>query len=591
MKGSAGKVKHGEDGPTAAGRETFEETGFDPLCQRGLTAQWKENDPKKITWSTELSEHDMLVYQEKSLSEDGTNNNLSAQGTSTSGIGKRRTCFVVVGVPKDFPFEPVCRKEVSDISWYKVNSSIPKPSFGVLPFLPQLKRYINNFPLLNQQRTNVRSNTPNESNKSRSNTPNTINKTSGTPNTKSKNSTPKKNRSGTNSRGRSNNNRNNNFHNTNTARNCSSRGRLINTIESDSKAKDLILAGLAKEGESVGWSEDEMFRVNEKLIGKKCEYDGNPYVFAEQGFGSGIDPHSFHIVGGALLNQQQSQQLERQHHNEASVLLHPLTSLSDHQRPESRLKHLFGNALTNETSAPIDSLRRVQTDERKATITAASGVANVVDDDRITLQPFFSTDGSTPWGKVIEEATHLERPANTYQHDNHDHSLVNNRKFSKPSTEAQLVHNNSELLQAKNLVPPSQNSQVGKHSTTTDAVTNHCDVSDANVFLTDSEITNQYKNRSLQTATASKLTSESDHSGDLAVTKNNNLDKNFNIYQKMQLAQIERRLRLKTQYETDIQNIQRWVDSLPKPKPTKYFGTFKLDVDSIMKFMEEVGNA
>jgi mRNA-decapping enzyme subunit 2 len=136
----AGKINHGEDGPTAAARETYEETGFDPLCLRGITAMWKEQTPEKITWNTEFTEQDMLVHQDSHnfMQQNPNNNNVN----NNNKLGKRRTCYVVAGVPEDFPFEPVCRKEVSDIDWYPIDEHIPKPSFGVIPFLVPLKRWI-----------------------------------------------------------------------------------------------------------------------------------------------------------------------------------------------------------------------------------------------------------------------------------------------------------------------------------------------------------------------------------------------------------------------------------------------------------------
>ena len=116
----AGKINQGENGVTAAARETYEETGFDPLCQYGLTAEWKQDDlsQDKITWKP-LREQDALVFVE---------------GRDGKGpAGKRRTCYVCHGVPSDFPFEPVVRKEVSKVTWYPIDA-LPKKSYAVTPF-------------------------------------------------------------------------------------------------------------------------------------------------------------------------------------------------------------------------------------------------------------------------------------------------------------------------------------------------------------------------------------------------------------------------------------------------------------------------
>lgn len=89
----AGKINQGERGVDAAARECYEETGFDPHCQFGLTATFDN-----VSWSTPLKEEDALHFQED--------------------YGKRRTCYVCHGVPLDFPFEPVARKEVSNVQFY-----------------------------------------------------------------------------------------------------------------------------------------------------------------------------------------------------------------------------------------------------------------------------------------------------------------------------------------------------------------------------------------------------------------------------------------------------------------------------------------
>jgi mRNA-decapping enzyme subunit 2 len=122
---------------------------------------------------------------------------------------------------------------------------------------------------------------------------------------------------------------------------------------------DLVEAGLASMGESSGWSEEEMFSTNERLIGRKIEYDGNPHVFAEEGLAKG-DPHAFRVVGGTFLNSSGG-----------------IGSLAP--PPErSLLQPLFlsdGPATNNNTSSTVEG-----------------------------LTPFFSSDGATPWGEVVQDA-------------------------------------------------------------------------------------------------------------------------------------------------------------------------------------------
>ena len=276
----AGKVNQNELGTDAGARETYEETGFDPNCNLGLTAQMKELN--QVTWD-ELQEDDALTY--------------------TDG-GKRRTMYVCRGVPDNFPFAPVARKEVSKVSWHRIDD-LPKRSYAVLPFMKQLRKWI-------KKRGSSRKSKGGGSasgNNSKNSTP------------KRRSSSSKKPRSRTNSRGR--------------------------VREDDT----LLESGLASPGDVNGWSEDDMFKINESLIGRKVTYDGNPHQFAEKGF-DGQDPHQFKVVGGGFMNSVKG-------------LAPP---------PEtSRLQPLF---------------RRDDSEDGG-------------------LTPFFSDEGVTPWGEEVVQAAGL----------------------------------------------------------------------------------------------------------------------------------------------------------------------------------------
>lgn len=262
----SGKVNQGEDGIKAAARETYEETGFDPFCGFGTTASWKASDPTKITWKP-IREEDALSYQDEK--------------------GKRRTAYVVHGVPEDFPFEPVARKEVSEVEFFHIDK-IPKQSFGVGPFVAQLKRWI---------KKNSKSKSTGRASRKKS----------------------REKSRGRNSRGRD------------------SRGKVR-------EGDDIAASGLAVAGDISGWSEEDMFKANEKLLGRKIEYDGNPHEF-EKGFG-GQDPHAFRVVQGAFLNTGGDLALPPNANQ-----LQPLVSQNN---------------------------------------------------EGVELQPFFGADGKTPWGDVTE---------------------------------------------------------------------------------------------------------------------------------------------------------------------------------------------
>jgi mRNA-decapping enzyme subunit 2 len=117
----SGKISPGEAGNVAAAREAYEETGFDPTAQQGMTAEWLQRDHSKITWNKTLSKSNALTVKDPN--------------------GKRRTLYVVVGVPEDFPFQPVTSKEVSSVAWFPVNR-VPKDTFAVASFLGPLRKWI-----------------------------------------------------------------------------------------------------------------------------------------------------------------------------------------------------------------------------------------------------------------------------------------------------------------------------------------------------------------------------------------------------------------------------------------------------------------
>mmetsp|Transcript_1454 Transcript_1454/g.1951 ORF Transcript_1454/g.1951 Transcript_1454/m.1951 type:complete len:565 (-) Transcript_1454:54-1748(-) len=265
----AGKVNQNEAGTDAGSRETYEETGFDPNCDFGLTKKMLKSGTE-MTWKA-LREEDALVVTES---------------------GKRRTMYVCRGVPEDFPFAPVARKEVSAVQWHEIDN-IPKKSFAVQPFMKQLRRWIKK-----KGRTGKRKDQSRQ-------------------------------RAGSTNKSRSRN---------------SSRGRV-------SDDDPLTETGLANPGDTSGWSEQDMFNANEKILGRKVTYDGNPHHFAEKGF-DGKDPHAFKVIGGSFMNSGGTNSLEP-------------------PPDKSILQPLF----------------------RKESI-----------NDEGELLPFFSETGETPWGEIIESA-------------------------------------------------------------------------------------------------------------------------------------------------------------------------------------------
>lgn len=294
----AGKINQGESGIMAAVRETFEETGFDPHAVLGLA---KDLAP---TWTNPLDENWSLSYQE-------------------SSTGKRRTAYICKGVPMDFPFAPVARKEVSQVRWFSLKD-MPAKTFAVLPFIGRLKFW---------KKRNLKG-------KSRP-------KSTGRDKSSSK-SRPKSTTGRDKSRDKSRGNK------------SSSRSR---TRSYSGGSAGLMKSGLVDSAEDkTRWTEEEMFQANEDLLGKKVDYDGDPHFFSDHGF-AGNDPHNFRVVGGSFMN---------------SIAVSGEEGLSD-------------TLLANQQSA--------QPQEKYQSL-----VYNDDKSDDVALTPFFSTEGETPWGEVVEEA-------------------------------------------------------------------------------------------------------------------------------------------------------------------------------------------
>jgi mRNA-decapping enzyme subunit 2 len=291
----AGKINQGESGVAAAARETYEETGFDPHCEMGVTKDWLEQDPSRVTWTHPLNEERNMV-------------------TFVEPNGKRRTCYICHGVPDDgsFAYAPVCRKEVGMIRWFDL-TELPKKSFAVLPFMAKVRKWI---------KRNLRSKSRNKRDKS-----------SGRDRSSGRDK----------SKGRSGSNRRN-------AKNKSTKS----PDRSASTARLIDSGLLASEEDAIGWSASDMFKANEALSGRKVDYDGNPHVFAEQGF-QGNDPHAFRVVGGTFMNSDTQD-----------------ASLATPANPQEKYQPL------------------VNTIRDKG--------------DMDVLQPFFTSDGTTPWGELVEEA-------------------------------------------------------------------------------------------------------------------------------------------------------------------------------------------
>jgi len=76
------------------------QTGFDPNLAEGLVVDYLANGNNEQTWTSPLNPDNEISFND---------------------AGKTRTLFVMHGVPTNFPFEPVARKEVSEVKFHKVS--------------------------------------------------------------------------------------------------------------------------------------------------------------------------------------------------------------------------------------------------------------------------------------------------------------------------------------------------------------------------------------------------------------------------------------------------------------------------------------
>ncbi|KAH9107319.1 hypothetical protein LEN26_008611 [Aphanomyces euteiches] len=118
-----GKVNQGETDLDCARREVLEECGYDT---------------------------NIVVDEE--------NGGLNAKDFIEFHVNQQRIrMYIVTGVPEDFNFAPQTRKEISLIQWFEFDD-LPKKTWGVLPFMARLRRWIANPSKPGKKKS--RSNTP-----------------------------------------------------------------------------------------------------------------------------------------------------------------------------------------------------------------------------------------------------------------------------------------------------------------------------------------------------------------------------------------------------------------------------------------------
>lgn len=599
-----GKVNQNESGYDAACRETYEETGFDPLVEPSVQPPSRTNNNSASP--TTQRENSKLSYSERETN-------------------KQRTCFICRGVPTNFPFEPVARKEVSEVKWFDIASLPKQKTYAVLPFYNQLREWIKKdneargINVRDEDRGGRRRRTeesyfhdndddegeddgglarffsddgkaPWEQDKEKeggvdaecgadavmgvesSSSGNTKGRNNnkhekqprrdscgssskGKPKSqqrqqqqKGRRSTPPRASSTTSSRGGS----------TGRPRGGST-GRRRGTSGEEallSESDPLVKSALATPGESGRWTEDEMFAANEKLLGRKITYDGNPHEFAAGGWGSGIirdgtdkemvddrgrtsvDPHAFHVVGGSFMNS------------------------------EAPASAAGGAALSSLLAPPPDASKLQPLVNARAmaprSMLGAGGSGG--GDDGLELTPFFSDNGRAPWEDIND----------TLGGGTNSLATKDSSPPYFPVQGAPLGRKNSKGLALLNMLRQGgiANEGGGDEEEGEGVVQSHVAMmaevkDDADIdewFMTDREITAKSQTKKLSMMSQSSEQAASvPHVGQYdVVTEDGSPPNDPNEH---------------------LAWMKNWVQQLPQAGPTNVFGDFRLDVDSIMNVM------
>ncbi|ETW10333.1 hypothetical protein H310_00659 [Aphanomyces invadans] len=248
-----GKVNQGETDLDCARREVFEECGYD---------------------TSTIVSADGVGINAKDFIEFHVNQ-------------QRIRMYIVTNVPEEFNFAPQTRKEISLIQWFEFDE-LPKKTWGVLPFMSRLRRWITNEAkkATNTKKKSSRSNTPvkNRSVSAPRNRPGHTGKpvapaspptTPPLPKTHVVASNPHLQHMAS-SRSMS------TPHARPKAKTLQSRGH-FGTERQSSTSLDHVNAETfgALSNATFSFNVDEMFRVNEQLTGATFSYDGNPHDFGK----------------------------------------------------------------------------------------------------------------------------------------------------------------------------------------------------------------------------------------------------------------------------------------------------------------------
>lgn len=215
-----GKINEGESLLECAVRETHEETGYSPrdLC----------------------NENDVIVVKEP-------------------GSDKTVNMFIAVGVPESTYFEPQTRKEVSEVAFFDINN-LPARTWGVAPFLNQLKRWIRKRQSERAAGIISASTTSSMGSAARSSSSALNSSSNMLPAQPLSKKAQKK------------------------AAKAAAKAAAKNeslAVAFNNRNSDTFGASMSGAGNAASWGVNDMFEANARLTGRTFDYDGNPHNFGD----------------------------------------------------------------------------------------------------------------------------------------------------------------------------------------------------------------------------------------------------------------------------------------------------------------------
>ncbi|CAI5720598.1 hypothetical protein KXD40_002201 [Peronospora effusa] len=228
-----GKVNEGESDLECARREVFEECGYD------------------VGDRLESKQHLEFVANDQ-----------------------RMRMYMCPDVPEDYAFAPQTRKEISTIEWFTFDA-LPKKTWSVMPFMPRLKRWVKGHKMTKKKSCSAAINSTGRASSVPRNRPLTSSTNGGAVQQRTASicgkkktylqersiSTPHNDRPA--------------------AGNLKKTNRGHFGTECDTATSYDGLNGETFGNAKKGFSVEEMFNVNERLTGRKFEYDGNPHDFGK----------------------------------------------------------------------------------------------------------------------------------------------------------------------------------------------------------------------------------------------------------------------------------------------------------------------